>query len=168
MESLPPLHIVVQDALAMGYEVVVLVVDPQKEDMVWCANTQKWNEDITLESIRSKKWSEAMEEIHGGKISSIEEIEIEEAFYSGEIHKGIWNKDESEEEEEDLDKPHDTWFDPAYPDALADAPCYCGWMGLDQPPAEYGPPGCSCVENIDPNHGHDLGYITFVEKQLQS
>lgn len=159
MDELPPLNIIVEDALALGYEVVVLVVDPENQNKLWCANTMQWNEDITVEKIKSKSWTEAMEKIHGGKISSMEEIEIEEAFYSGKIETGI----------SEFDRPHETWFNPGDPDAVVDedSACYCGWLGIDPPTAEFAPPGCSCVvgENIDPNHGHDLGYITFIERQ---
>ena len=62
---------------------------------------------------------------------------------------------------------HDTWFDPAKPDAIADAPCYCGWLGLDQPPPDLAPPHCSCVSNVEPNHGFDLGHIKFEEKKQE-
>tara|TARA_B100000579_G_scaffold353992_1_gene308854 strand:+ start:1490 stop:1990 length:501 start_codon:yes stop_codon:yes gene_type:complete len=159
MDKLPPLHIVVEDAVAMGYETIVLIVDHGNKNMIWCANTGEWNEDIDLASIRNKAWREAMEKIHGGEISSMEQIEIEEAFYSGELTEGI---------SDCLERSHDTWHDPKNPEAVVDedSACYCGWLGIDPPEPEFAPPGCSCVENIDPNHGHDIGWITFQEKKM--
>lgn len=159
MDELPPLNIVVEDALALGYEVVVLVVDPENANKLWCANTMQWNDDITIEKIKSKAWTDAMEKIHGGKISSMEEIEIEEAFYSGDLEFGI----------SEFDRPHETWFNPGKPEEVVDedSACYCGWLGIDPPSAEFAPPGCSCVENIDSNHGHDIGFIKFTERQLE-
>jgi len=150
--NIPPLPILVGDALALGYRVVVLVVDDEKDNQFWCANTAQYlrsNIDLNhghnldyikflenemrleeLENIISTSpsaWKDAIEKVHGGPISSIEEIEAEELL-------------ESESE------IHDTWFDPAKPDDVVepDSACYCGWLGIDPPPAEWAPPGCSC------------------------
>jgi len=150
----PPLDIVVADALALGYEVIVLIVDDEEENQMWCANTGNYLPDIDPNhghdlnfiarmerdeareilgcefiEIDKEVWETAIEKIHGGPISSIEEIDAEEyhAKRSDEI-------------------VHDTWFDPAKPNDVVeeDSACYCGWLGIDTPPPEFAPPGCNC------------------------
>tara|TARA_Y100001973_G_scaffold105526_1_gene179028 strand:+ start:283 stop:735 length:453 start_codon:yes stop_codon:yes gene_type:complete len=140
-----PLGIMVEDAIALGYEVIVLIVDDEQDDQIWCANTQSYFQDIDpnhghdmnwisrmekeLEIEGLEKWNEAMEKVHGGPISTIDQIEHEE-----------YHQKRAEEE------PHDIWFDPANPDAVVDedSACYCGWLGIDAPSKEHAPPGCSC------------------------
>ena len=151
MDVKPTLEMVVADALALGYEVIVLVVDDEEENQMWCANTGLYIPNLEpnhgydlnfiarmereeLRIVSDRAWDEAMEKEHGGKISTLEEIEAEESpRYETEI-------------DEEKDIPHDTWFDPENPDAVvdADSACYCGWLGIDVPSKENAPPGCSC------------------------
>lgn len=163
MEEKPPLEMVVEDAIALGYEVIVLIVDDEEENQMWCANTGLYIPDIdpnhgydlnwiarlereeALEilgvDIEAKKvaydeaFQKAIEKVHGGPISSIEEIEAEE--YSLKREAEI--------------PAHDTWYDPSNPNAVvdADSACYCGWLGIDPPCKEYAPPGCSCFSGGD-------------------
>ena len=47
-----------------------------------------------------------------------------------------------------------------------DDSCYCGWLGDEPPTLDVSSADCYCVigQNIDPNHGHDIGYMIFQEK----
>ena len=158
MDEIPPLQILVEDALALGYEVVVLVIDDEEEGQMWCANTGKYLENIDpnhghdlnwiarmeKQLIREdlgigiedpnylEKWQQAMEKVHGGPISSEDEIDQEE-----------YHRKRAEEQPE-----HDVWFDPANPNDVVDmdSACYCGWLGINAPSKEHAPPGCNCYE----------------------
>ena len=140
-----PMDILVADALAVGYEVIVLILDDD-EDAYWCANSQTYipknidpNHGYDLDFIalmeeemrlEDEAWQKAMEKEHGGKITPECEIDLEEH-----------NRRVLEESPE-----HDTWYDPSKPfDVVdADSACYCGWLGIDSPPKEFAPPGCDC------------------------
>ena len=95
MEESPPLDILVEDALALGYEVIVLVIDDEEENQLWCANTGLYVPNIEanhghdlnfiarlereLERLEdSEAWQSAMEKEHGGRIITEEEIDHEE------------------------------------------------------------------------------------------
>lgn len=149
------MDILVADALAVGYEVIVLVKDDE-EGLYWCANSQKYitnnidpnhgydlnfiaqvEEEIRLDE---EAWKKAMEKEHGGKITSEEEMAVEETerkLLEGEL-----------DFEDELESEHDTWYDPSKPfDVVdADSACYCGWLGIDSPSKENAPPGCNCYE----------------------
>lgn len=143
-DVLPPLPLVVEDALALGYDVIVYVIDDEEGHRYWCANTRQYVEAANVPEAGFKlcdgeEWdsamSKALEEIQGGPLSSIEEIEAEE-----------YHNKRAEEIPE-----HDTWYDPSKPNDVVpeDSACYCGWLGIDAPPPEFAPPGCNCYEEGD-------------------
>lgn len=156
MDDLPAIEVIVADAIASGYTVIAFVIDHENKG-VWCANTMKYiTPMVEFEPEDTEGWIAAMERIHGGPITSIEQMQKEE------IKHGTRDADW------ELEKAHDTWYDPSNPDARAESPCYCGWLGIDPPNAEWAPPGCSCVvgEKID-DHGRDVGFIEFTSKQME-
>tara|TARA_Y100001937_G_scaffold117094_1_gene169917 strand:+ start:320 stop:958 length:639 start_codon:yes stop_codon:yes gene_type:complete len=203
-DDFPSIDVLISDAIALGYSVYAMIID-EDNNARYVSNSQ-----ANVVSFDDDKWKKALENIHGGPISSIEEILEEEKRLRDEGYGEIDELDDPEEIEtwiqhykneiieieigessidpefqsesylaylneiiadlesklETLDS-HDTWFDPAKPDAIADAPCYCGWLGLDQPPPDLAPPHCSCVSNVEPNHGFDLGHIKFEEKKQE-
>ena len=86
-DVLPPLPLVVEDALALGYDVIVYVIDDEEGHRYWCANTRQYVEaanvpEAGFKLCEGEEWDSAMckalEEIQGGPLSSIEEIEAEE------------------------------------------------------------------------------------------
>tara|TARA_Y100000114_G_C11759624_1_gene328828 strand:- start:2875 stop:3528 length:654 start_codon:yes stop_codon:yes gene_type:complete len=208
-DDFPSIDVLISDAIALGYSVYAMIID-EDNNARYVSNSQ-----ANVVSFDNDKWKKALENIHGGPISSIEEILEEEKRHrkNNQNNEGYSEIDELDDPEEienwiqhyknelfdietgdsnvddgfqsesyvaylkqliiDLEdkletfNSHDTWFDPANPDAIADAPCYCGWLGLDQPPAELAPPNCSCVSNIEPNHGFDLGHVKFEEKKQE-
>lgn len=207
-DSFPSIDVLISDAVALGYSVYAMIVD--EDNNARYVSNNKQGEGFSFDN---EKWKNAMENIHGGPITSIEDIlqeeerhrnklnnegysEIDELDDPDEIESWIehykselFDIENGESEADDEFKgesytaylrefiaqleskakefEHDTWFDPSEPDAITDSPCYCGWLGLNQPPPEFAPPNCSCISNIEPNHGHDLGYIKFQEKKLE-
>ena len=156
LDDLPAIEVIVADAIASGYTVIAFVIDHENNG-VWCANTRKYiTPTVEFEPGDTDSWIAAMERIHGGPITSIEQMQREEIKHG------------TREPEWMQHKPHETWYDPTKPDAKADGPCYCGWLGIDPPPAEWAPPGCTCVigQNID-DHGRDVGYVDFTSKQME-
>jgi len=164
-----PLDLIVSDALALGYEVSVFIWDDD-EEQIWCANSGKYLSDH--DPNQDHAWSKAMESVHGGPLLTETEISNEEVLYEEEMLKAFptnidpnhgYDLDhiaeveaemkllEEDAEENDEEEPHNTWFDPRFPDAVvdADSACYCGWLGIDCPPKEYAPPGCSCFSEGD-------------------
>tara|TARA_B110000444_G_scaffold197342_1_gene188156 strand:+ start:2145 stop:2888 length:744 start_codon:yes stop_codon:yes gene_type:complete len=196
--ELPSIDVLISDAIASGYTVLAVIVDHENNGRLWCANTGKYESSgIEILDIEDKNWISAMEKLHGGPISNIETIILEEqrhrlrGSYSEmldhEIEEWIQHytqeiaditpedeqylpayEDEIKKAQAVLDeRVHQTWYDPSKPEAIADSPCYCGWLGLDQPPIEFAPPGCNCISRVDPNHGHDVGWINFESKKQE-
>jgi hypothetical protein len=197
-DDLPPIDVLISDAIASGYTVLAVIVDHDNNGRLWCANTGQYeSEGIQILDIEDKLWKNALEKLHGGPISNMETINLEEhrhriaGSYSDMLDHELeeWiehyeqeiadltpdDKDYLESYKEEIMKAqsvldgrvHQTWYDPSKPQALADSPCYCGWLGLDQPPIEFAPPGCNCISRIDPNHGHDVGWINFESKKQE-
>ena len=199
-DDFPSIDVLISDAIALGYSVYAMIID-EDNNARYVSNSQ-----ANVVSFDDDKWKKALENIHGGPISSIEEILEEEKKHrknkqNNEGYSEIDELDDPEEienwiqhyktelfdiemEDSNVDEEfqsesyvaylkqliadledklktfnsHDTWFDPAYPEAIADGPCYCGWLGLEQPQPEYAPPNCSCVEfeekkQEEENHG---------------
>tara|TARA_B110000444_G_scaffold203080_1_gene195509 strand:- start:3257 stop:3895 length:639 start_codon:yes stop_codon:yes gene_type:complete len=204
----PSIDVLISDAFALGYSIHAMIID--EDNNARYVSNAKSNDGICFDD---SKWIKALEKIHGGPISSVDQIleeeqrhrekeingaELDELEDPDEIESWIQHyklelfeienetesnldsefKDESYrsylkeiinqlEEKFESFQSHDTWFDPSKPNEITDSPCYCGWIGLDQPPPEFAPPNCSCVSNIEPNHGHDIGYIQFQEKKME-
>jgi hypothetical protein len=125
-----PIPLLIEDAIAFGYRVIVFVVDDEAQRL-WCASCQTYScpcFGVLAPEIREGY----IDPNHGHDHVFILETEREELEL---------------ELDAEFDEPHDTWFDPANPDAVVepDGACYCGWLGISPPPAEFAPPGCSCV-----------------------
>ncbi len=196
LDDLPSFDTLISDALAMGYEVVAYIIDDEGQTFKVKSHgnegknltnavhvdsevnvIENWNDD--------SEWLRSLENIHGGRIISEEEIYAEENFnpeltyekmsnqqinewirhYEEEL-LSIEGEDESyipvyEEQIEmaksELESRHDTWFNPGEEPLDIDSACYCGWLGNSQPLPEFKPPGCNCVTDTDTDTDFQIG-----------
>lgn len=187
VSDLPTFDNIVADAIASGFKVIAYIIDADE-------GTSHRIDSFELDQ---QKWCVALEKLHGGPITGIEQMVQEEIkhrvrdnlIYSemtnDEINQWIRHyedelealpkddpyvdvyEEQIEEAKEVIISRHHTWYNPGDEMADPESACYCGWIGSEQPLPEFQPPGCKCVSNIEENHGFDLGYITFTEKKME-
>ena len=137
--------------------------------------TDEMGNNHTFDSSNTTSWQKALEKIHGGPITSTEQIfqeEIkhgvrDELCYSNMTNEEInnWIRHYEEEisslEEGDpyahvyeeqieqaidvVNSRHETWFNPGETPVAQESACFCGWLGESQPLPEFKPPHCNCI-----------------------
>ena len=62
--ELPPIDVLISDAIASGYTVLAVIVDHENNGRLWCVNTGKYEEsNIEILDLEDKNWIKAMEKL---------------------------------------------------------------------------------------------------------
>ena len=96
-DDFPSIDVLISDAIALGYSVYAMIID-EDNNARYVSNSQEAN----VVSFDDDKWKKALENIHGGPISSIEEILEEEKRHR--INK---KNNEGYSEIDELDDPEE-------------------------------------------------------------